>query len=406
MTDDMETTTGGSNPRKSRRNERLSADGLWESFPKVTGLLRYVPSGTYFGRTKVNGKVKRRTLDTTVFTTAKLRLPDTLKELRKPEFIAGTFGQARADYERETDSDHTLAPRSKEYRLRCLDRLVKTWPGLDALTVDRITEADCRAWAARPPERGRRPERYAIEYSPQFFNNLLVYFRIVLTRAGLGHDKNPAMKIERLGLKPKRLTLPEPKEFDRLLAVVETSGAAQAQDCADLIRFLAYSGCRISEAAGVTWQDVDFKTGEIRVHSAKNRRTSDESETRDIPVIPPMKTLLERLQREQKPKPEDRVNVLAECQGALTRGCKLIGIHRITHHDLRHLFASACIESGVDLQTLSRWLGHSDGGALCQRVYGHLRKTHSLEMARKVTFGQAIMPENVVPMVTEGRAAV
>ena len=41
--------------------------------------------------------VKRKSLETDVFTTAKLRLPDTLKELRKPEFIAGTFGQARAD---------------------------------------------------------------------------------------------------------------------------------------------------------------------------------------------------------------------------------------------------------------------------------------------------------------------
>jgi site-specific recombinase XerD len=30
---------------------------------------------------------------------------------------------------------------------------------------------------------------------------------------------------------------------------------------------------------------------------------------------------------------------------------------RITHHDLRHLFAMRCIESGVDVPTVSRWLG-------------------------------------------------
>jgi integrase len=324
-----------------------------------------------------------------VFTTAKLRLPDTLKELRKPEFIAGTFGQARAEYERETNSDYTLAPRSRDYRLRCLDRLTRTWPELTDLPVDKITVEACRAWATK----------FAGKYAPQFFNNTVTYFRLVLNRAGLGHDHNPAMNIKRLGVRLKELTLPEPAEFDRLLTVVETSGAAQAQDCADLIRFLAYSGCRISEAATVTWSDVDFEKAEIRVHCAKRRKTGNEAEFRIIPIIPPMRTLLERLRRES-PEATGRVNVLTECQKSLTRGCKLIGIHRITHHDLRHLFASVCIESGVDIQTLSRWLGHSDGGVLAQRTYGHLRQQHSQAMAAKVTFGQAV-PENVLPMPKE-----
>jgi integrase len=61
-------------------------------------------------------------------------------------------------------------------------------------------------------------------------------------------------------------------------------------------------------------------------------------------------------------------------------------MHRITHHDLRHLFATRCIESGVDIPTVSRWLGHKDGGALAMRVYGHLRDAHSADMAKRVTF--------------------
>lgn len=43
---------------------------------------------------------------------------------------------------------------------------------------------------------------------------------------------------------------------------------------------------------------------------------------------------------------------------------KKVGMKRITHHDLRHLFATRCIESGMDIPTVSRWLGHKDGGAL------------------------------------------
>jgi integrase len=63
-----------------------------------------------------------------------------------------------------------------------------------------------------------------------------------------------------------------------------------------------------------------------------------------------------------------------------------VGMERITHHDLRHLFATTCIESGIDIPTVSRWLGHQDGGALAMKTYGHLRDDHSIAQAQKVTF--------------------
>src|SRR6266568_1635652 len=75
-----------------------------------------------------------------------------------------------------------------------------------------------------------------------------------------------------------------------------------------------------------------------------------------------------------------------DCQKALDRACTKVGADRITHHDLRHLFATRCIESGVDIPTVSRWLGHKDGGALAMRVYGHLRNEHSIAQAQRVTF--------------------
>ena len=67
----------------------------------------------------------------------------------------------------------------------------------------------------------------------------------------------------------------------------------------------------------------------------------------------------------------------------------LLGIARFTHHDLRHLFATTCIEAGVDIPTVSRWLGHKDGGALAMKVYGHLRDQHSANMAQRVSFDTA-----------------
>ena len=54
-------------------------------------------------------------------------------------------------------------------------------------------------------------------------------------------------------------------------------------------------------------------------------------------------------------------------------------------HDLRHFFTTCCIESGVDIPTMAKWLGHKDGGALTMRTYGHVRDSHSLEAVNCLT---------------------
>ena len=69
------------NPRK--REEHLSRDGKWRSFPTVPHLLQYVISENYFGKVKINGQSIRHSLRTTVWITAPLHLNDFLKEHRK-----------------------------------------------------------------------------------------------------------------------------------------------------------------------------------------------------------------------------------------------------------------------------------------------------------------------------------
>jgi integrase len=356
--------------------------------------MQYVPSGVYFARVRHEGKLYKQSLETDVFTTAKLKLPDKVREIIKPKAAVGTFAEARLLYEADLVNDHALAPESKRYRQNCIAALLRTWPGLDGEKLTKIKLADCKAWATR----------FSGQYDEQYFNNTLGTFRAIMERGGLGHDDNPARQIKRDGVKPKELVLPEPEQFERMLTTITTAGARQSHDCADLCRFLAYSGCRISEARQVVWADVDLERGEFKVHNAKRSKTSNAHPLRFVPIIPPMRELLERLRREQDPQPGDRVCVLGECQKSLDRACKLVGVARITHHDLRHLFATRCIEASVDIPTVSRWLGHVDGGALAMRVYGHLRREHSREMAAKVTFGQT-KPENVIPLAPAAAVA-
>jgi integrase len=192
---------------------------------------------------------------------------------------------------------------------------------------------------------------------------------------------NPAKFVDRRRVKPKELHLPSQAQFQEMATHIETSGAGQAKDCANLFRFLAFSGVRIDEARHVLWNDVDFEKGLLHVRVTKN------SKARWIPLNCSLRQLLEKMRGEQPGElPEKPVMQVFECQKSIDRAAKLAGVKRITHHDLRHLFATRCIESGVDIPTVSRWLGHQDGGALCMKTYGHLRDEHSKHEASKVTF--------------------
>jgi integrase len=198
--------------------------------------------------------------------------------------------------------------------------------------------------------------------------------------------ENPAAELKRVKVKQKNLQLPEPSHFRGLVENIRKHSGAWSERVGDLVEFLAYGGMRIhSEAVWVTWEDVDWTRKEIVVRGDPVTSTKN-SEIRRVPILPDMEALLIRLKDKLGAVPRERIMAVGECSLALARACKAMGCSKLTHHDLRHLFATRCIESGVDIPTVSRWLGHKDGGALAMKTYGHLRNEHSQAMAQKVKF--------------------
>ena len=107
-------------------------------------------------------------------------------------------------------------------------------------------------------------------------------------------------------------------------------------------------GCRVGEAREIAWRDVDFDAGEIVVRGDTSTGTKN-WELRRVPMIPDAQSLFQRMRSERVGEPLDaKVFRVGECQKALDRACKKVDVDRITRHDLRHLFATRCIESGVD----------------------------------------------------------
>ncbi len=287
-----------------------------------------------------------------------------------------TFGDALRLYRQRLHGDASLKPRTKEHREERISMILKTWPALEKTDVRKISKQDCLQWAA------------GYSTSAINFNKTAQTLRLVLDipiEAGIRYD-NPARFIRMMKVRQKPLHLPSRAQFHSVIESVRVINKRFSHDAADLIEFLAYGGFRKSEARNICWSDCNFERGEILVRGDEKTGTKNWT-VRTVPMIPGMRKLLARLQTERPNEPTNgKIMQVSTCGASLKNACKRLSLAQITHHDLRHLFATTCIESGVDIPTVSRWLGHKDGGGLAMKVYGHLRDQHSVEMAQKVKF--------------------
>ena len=353
----------------------------------VTNLRKAQPSGVYYLFARICGKLKKKSLDTTSFSVAKLRLADALKaehgaaQLRNHD-VSGklTFPQAA-----EICVDQLKAtgrkPRSIQFYRERINALYSVWPELKTIQCSRITPKACMDWSIRYQQQVKR----------RTFNGTLLVLNQVL---GIAVENgilaaNPANQLERLKVVRDKPPLPNHQDFQRLLTYLDRNPYPQIQAAARFIRLLASTGCRKSEAAKIEWRHVDFEAGQLTVqgdavYGPKNWKP------RTIPLFPELKTFLQAEFSRQNPQTvEKTVAEVKEASGTLSRACKELGLRKLRHKDLRDLFATRCIEQGVDIPTIANWLGHSDGGALLMSTYAHLRQTHSMKMAQQVSFGIA-----------------
>ena len=364
--------------------EKAQSD--WQK-TQYANLIRYVPSGTYYARIRICGKLLRKSLNTDLITVAKLRLGDLEKAERqavenKQSLANGkmTFGQAKEIFAQRVQGDASLKPRTKQYYVERVGALLRSWPGLLALELRRVTKTDCLNWAAR----------FGAETGPTAFNHTISILRGIIE---VGVECRGALRQSRevhqaVAERSKKLQLPDFDQFLQFVQEVENAGSGHSKPCAELVRFLAFGGFRKLEALSLPGPIAILPKAKIIVrgrpgnrHKERRiRRSPDDSRHAAVAGTDAGGT--------NGRTGEAAVMRVHECQKAMDDAAKSVGMTRITHHDLRHLFATRCIESGVDIPTVSRWLGHKDGGALAMRVYGHLRDQHSVSMAQRVTFSR------------------
>ena len=362
----------------------------WER-TRLQNLIRH-KSGRYYARAFAGGKEVWKSLKTSHFSVAQAKLAEFLKEHRERvsngngEVSAKmAFGEAAAIHLRNLDDNLRIKPSTRHYWRECLVALQKSWRGLNETELRKIKRSDCEQW--------QRAYRQTV--SPTRYNNTLSVLRHVLNVAvergviysspAAARTRQEAKKM-RSKVRPKQISLPSIEKFNALIAEMRAGHSRDSINCADFASGMAFTGCRVGEARKIAWRDIDFDAGEIVVRGDANTGTKN-WELRRVPLIPDARALFQRMWGERPGEPLDaKVFRVAECQKSLDRAAKKVGADRITHHDLRHLFATRCIESGVDIPTVSRWLGHTDGGALAMKTYSHLRREHSIAQAQRVTF--------------------
>lgn len=172
-----------------------------------------------------------------------------------------------------------------------------------------------------------------------------------------------------------------------------------------------YTGMRMSEILGLQWDRVNLETGELviskqlamkREKGSTRRLTSPKSRKVRSIIIP--QTAVDILRSQQRTQYQYRLLAGPEWNNELSlvftneygqplphasieHEFKKIMISmklpERRFHDLRHTFATEAIRAGVDVETVSKALGHFSVGFTLD-VYGHVTQEMKEEAARRI----------------------
>jgi len=225
--------------------------------------------------------------------------------------------------------------------------------------------------------------------------------------------KNPCESLILPKLEQKEIEFLSPEEQRALLDALPDT------DEGHMLRFILFTGLRISEVCALRWSDIEeghftVRQGIIRTKAFGSEQSRTEltiappkskAGMREIPILPDVSALLRQqrklfLERKLKAgeiwrdgdfvfcsgtgRPKDPANIRRTLSVTLKRaGLKHRGVHA-----LRHTFATNLIRAGVDARTVGELIGHSKV-AFTLQTYIHTsseQKRKALEAMQKSLF--------------------
>ena len=186
---------------------------------------------------------------------------------------------------------------------------------------------------------------------------------------------------------PKALTADQTRQ---LLAALDADEKGKKADVPDFVAFMLATGCRIGEAAAVTWEVLDLDAGTAEIRSTVIRvkgqglickRTKTASGARTL-LLPPW--CVERLRRRAAsvgasregartelavfPAPLGGLRDPSNTQADLRAAFSNAGFCHITSHVLRKTTATMLDHAGLSARSIADQLGHANP-SLTQDIY-------------------------------------
>lgn len=297
-----------------------------------------------------------------------------------------------------THYSYVLAPLRERHGGRPAQQLTR--PNLDRLLTDLRDGGTTTAQG-----HARRP------WAPRSLNAAIDAWRLVLDygcqRRELAH--NPAAGIKKVERDHREMDTYTPAEIRAVLRATDADRNGH-------LWYLALSGLRRGEIAGLKWSDIDFDAGTLSI--ARNRvqvgastvaenAPKTEASRRTLPLDAGLIVVLKRASARYA---GERLKLGAghadsgyvacnEAGGPYTPGALTNMWHRLTTaagvrpirlHDARHSCGTALHLRGVPLAVIAAWLGHANA-SITAKIYAH-SQDDALKAAG-VTLGQVVSSE-------------
>lgn len=365
---------------------RKREDGRWEGRIVVGHDEKGLPkTKNVLAKTKSECSAKLNALK------ASLQGPSEPKQ-RKPNADM-TFG-AWLDHWYQRECKPKIRPKTQaDYENRIYQHVI---PELGAIPLARLTAADLQQFYNRLKEGGRllRVEQYGPGLSDRMVKSCHVTCRMALDQAvaqGL-ILKNPALSCKAPVTRPKEMQVLTGEEIQRLPIQAKEDG------CFELLLLELTTGLRRGEILALRWDDLDFRTGTLRVERQVQRiqgklavsQPKTRASSRSILLPTPVLKILEQYRQSvtsrwmfPSPRKGDSPRDPTAVRKKLSAVLKRAGCPAARFHDLRHTFATSALEHGMDVKTLSTVIGHVSS-ATTLNVYAHVTDEMRQKAADKI----------------------
>lgn len=344
-------TRAKNNKSKKTRRESKTKGGL------------YKRDGNWYISCMVNGRLYRKCIGPN-----RIQAEAVLAEIKKQRAVHRVTGEMsgletlfkkkiRKTFAEVASSYMDERPHLKESTKRGYTEILENrlLPEFGHLYLEQITEEKIARFQAEVSRDVTATRTNNIMGPLRYILNVAVRRRLI--------TENPAQNVPPLREEEPKIDPLTADELDRALAALKLHQRA-------LFTSLAWTGARPDELFALRWSDISFERGEIQINKGRVRgkegTTKTKSSNRTIPMFSIVRDILMDLKKNPTQHVDGYVFLNKHCQPydkhvdrEWRTALRKAGVRHRPSYQLRHTFASICLQNGLQPTWVAKMLGHT-----------------------------------------------